>query len=59
MSVLPALLHHTAAVTAGVGLLYGGVLAVVALTSVLAHTPERRRDARATLTILIRGRRSR
>ncbi|MFJ7421506.1 hypothetical protein ACIQXD_23245 [Streptomyces uncialis] len=58
MSVLPELLQNTAALTAVAGLSYGGVLAVVALTSVLARSPERRRDARSTLTILIRGRRS-
>ncbi|MFE2291924.1 hypothetical protein [Streptomyces sp. NPDC059452] len=58
MSMLPELLRDTATLTAAAGLLYGGVLAVVALTSVLARTPERRRDARSTLTILVRRRRS-
>ncbi|GAA2258889.1 hypothetical protein GCM10010232_56710 [Streptomyces amakusaensis] len=62
MPPLPELLHDTAAVTAAVtatgGLLYGGVLSAVALISVLAPTPERRRDARSTLTILLRRRRS-
>ncbi|MFJ4774126.1 hypothetical protein ACIP88_34310 [Streptomyces uncialis] len=58
MSVLPELLQNTATLTAVAGLSYGGVLAVVALTSVLARTPERRRDARSTLTILIKRRRS-
>ncbi|MER7413092.1 hypothetical protein [Streptomyces cacaoi] len=38
------------------GLLYAGVLFVVALVSVLASTPQRRKDARATLTILVRRR---
>ncbi|MEU1622382.1 hypothetical protein ABZ479_34455 [Streptomyces sp. NPDC005722] len=55
---VPVLLHHAATLTAGAGLLYGGILAVVALTSVLARTPERRRDARSTLVILVRRRRS-
>ncbi|MFJ5103814.1 hypothetical protein [Streptomyces sp. NPDC088554] len=58
MTVLPELLHAAASLTATVGLLYGGVVAVVALTSVLARTPELRRDARSTLTILIKKRRS-
>ncbi|MDT0266725.1 hypothetical protein RM844_10510 [Streptomyces sp. DSM 44915] len=58
MSQLPQLLDNVAALTAAAGLLYGGTLAVVALTSVLAPTAERRRDARSTLTILIRRRRS-
>ncbi|MFE7559965.1 hypothetical protein [Kitasatospora sp. NPDC057500] len=60
--MLPALSHGatTAAVLAsGTGLLYGTVLAFVAVASVLARTPERRRDARSTLTTLIRWRRSR
>ncbi|WP_052850925.1 hypothetical protein [Streptomyces avicenniae] len=49
----------TAAVlVAGTGLLYAIVLGVVALTSVLARTPARRRDARSTLTILVGRRRS-
>jgi len=56
--VLPGLLHDTATLTATASLLYGGILAIVALTSVLARTPERRRDARSTLTILLRKRRS-
>ncbi|MFJ1756204.1 hypothetical protein [Kitasatospora sp. NPDC088134] len=38
----------------GAGLVRGLVVAVVALTSVVARTPARRRDARATLTILLR-----
>lgn len=57
--MIPALLHNTTALAAGAGLLYAGVLTITALTSVLARTPERRRDARSTLTILVRGRRGR
>ncbi|MET8555890.1 hypothetical protein ABZV64_13110 [Streptomyces sp. NPDC004959] len=49
--------HQAATLTTTIGLLYGGILAVVALTSVLAPTPERRRDARSTLTILLMRRR--
>ncbi|MEW1858858.1 hypothetical protein AB0399_00460 [Streptomyces sp. NPDC088194] len=58
MSALPGLFHDATALTAIASLLYGGILAVVALASVLARTPERRRDARSTLTILVRKRRS-
>ncbi|MFG2905239.1 hypothetical protein ACGF13_09275 [Kitasatospora sp. NPDC048286] len=62
MSVLSMLTQDatTAAVlAAAAGLLYGVVLAIVALTSVLARTQDRRRDARSTLTILARHRKSR
>ncbi|RDG36633.1 hypothetical protein [Streptomyces corynorhini] len=58
MTVLPQLLNDVASLTVTAGLLYGGVVAVVALTSVLAPSPERRRDARSTLNILVRKRRS-
>ncbi len=57
MSVLPGLFHDTATLTTTFGLFYGGTLALVTLTSVLARTPERRRDARSTLSILMRRRR--
>lgn len=57
MSALYGLFHETAALTATAGFLYGGILTVVALTSVLARTPERRRDARSTLSILMKMRR--
>ncbi|MFE3738890.1 hypothetical protein [Streptomyces sp. NPDC059134] len=39
-----------------IALLYAGGLFVVALVSVFAPTPARRKDARTTLTILIRRR---
>ncbi|MFD5557450.1 MULTISPECIES: hypothetical protein [unclassified Streptomyces] len=55
MPVLPALLDAATLAAAG-ATTYTAVLATVALTSVLARTPERRRDARATLTILLRRR---
>lgn len=57
MSALHGLFHDTAALTATASFLYGGILAAVALTSVLARTPERRRDARSTLAILMKMRR--
>ncbi|MFC4516324.1 MULTISPECIES: hypothetical protein [Streptomyces] len=56
MSEFSQLLHYAAALSGCASLLYVGVLFVVALVSVLAPTPERRKDARTTLTILTRRR---
>ncbi|MFJ4006359.1 hypothetical protein ACIPWL_23315 [Streptomyces sp. NPDC090023] len=56
MSHIPQLLTWTATLSGAAGLLYSGVLIVVALISVLAPTPDRRKDARTTLTILLRRR---
>ncbi|MEE4491028.1 hypothetical protein [Streptomyces sp. BE230] len=53
---LPQLLTYAAALSGSAGLLYAGVLFLVALISVLAPTPERRKDARTTLSILVRRR---
>ncbi|GLV87875.1 hypothetical protein Slala03_75640 [Streptomyces lavendulae subsp. lavendulae] len=53
MSSLPALLDAAAIAAVG-GLTYTGAVVVVAATSVLSRDPERRRDARATLTIMLR-----
>ncbi|MFF2534737.1 hypothetical protein [Streptomyces cyaneofuscatus] len=55
MPVTPDLLDVATLAAAGTTV-YTTVLATVALTSVLAPTPGRRRDARATLTILMRRR---
>ncbi|MFE6769910.1 hypothetical protein ACFVFD_13160 [Streptomyces fimicarius] len=55
MPVLPALFDAATLAAAG-AMTYTAVLAVVALTSVLAPTADRRRDARATLTILLKRR---
>ncbi|MDF3302528.1 hypothetical protein [Streptomyces tropicalis] len=45
----------TALLPAGIGAaLYAGTVAVVALTAALARAPERRRDARETLKVLLR-----
>ncbi|MFI6644936.1 hypothetical protein [Streptomyces sp. NPDC050504] len=56
MLVLSTLAQDAAVLTAAGAVTYTGLLAAVALTSVLARTPDRRRDARATLTILMRRR---
>ncbi|MEV0266355.1 hypothetical protein AB0I49_34110 [Streptomyces sp. NPDC050617] len=56
MPQLPHLLYYTAALSGCAGLLYTGVLFIVALVSVLASAPERRKDARTTLSILVRRR---
>ncbi|MFJ7278964.1 hypothetical protein [Kitasatospora sp. NPDC098663] len=53
---LPQLFACAAALSGSAGLLYTGVLFVVALVSVLAPTAERRKDARTTLGILVRRR---
>jgi hypothetical protein len=54
MSALPTLVHD-AALAAGIGaLLYSATVTTAALTALLAPTPQRRRDARAVLTILVR-----
>ncbi|MEV6685102.1 hypothetical protein AB0N28_07145 [Streptomyces sp. NPDC051130] len=59
MFVLQSVLHDAAALTAVTGLAYTGAVVTVAASSVLSRTPERRRDARATLSILLRRRGSR
>jgi len=44
-------------VPAGIGAaVYAGTVATIALTAALARTPERRRDARETLKVLLRRR---
>ncbi|MEU7184556.1 hypothetical protein [Streptomyces sp. NPDC045369] len=56
MSEVSQVAYCAAALSGGTGLLYAGVLLFVALVSVLARTPERRKDARTTLSILMRRR---
>ncbi|MFC9295737.1 hypothetical protein ACFTWH_10535 [Streptomyces sp. NPDC057011] len=56
MSVLPSVIHDAATLTAATGLAYTAAMVTVAAASVLSRSPERRRDARATLTILMRRR---
>ncbi len=53
---IPQLLFYAAALSGCAGLLYTGVLLIVALASVFAPTPERRKDARTTLSIFVRRR---
>ena len=52
MDNLTGLLPAATAFGAG-GVLYGGTIAVLAAVSVFARTPTRRRDARATLALLL------
>lgn len=59
MQELVQFLHAGAATAGGVGLLYSGTVTVVALTAVLAPTPERRRAARQVLRVLLRRDRNR
>ncbi|WP_399086622.1 hypothetical protein ACGH2B_08715 [Streptomyces sp. BBFR2] len=53
MSVLSTLLHDATTLAAAGTATYTAALAAVALTSVLAPAPDRRRDARATLRIMV------
>ncbi|MEW1888741.1 hypothetical protein [Streptomyces sp. IBSBF 3010] len=54
MSGLPPVLESVLQGAAATGLAYVGAVVTVAASSVLFRSPERRRDARATLTILLR-----
>ncbi|MFF0967928.1 hypothetical protein ACWDQO_00105 [Streptomyces sp. NPDC003703] len=56
MSQLPELLPCTLLLSGTAGLLYVVALLTVALVSVLASAQDRRRDARTTLSILVRRR---
>ncbi|MER5501646.1 MULTISPECIES: hypothetical protein [unclassified Streptomyces] len=56
MLTLSTLLQDATSLAAVSATAYTGLLAAVALASVMAPTPEHRRDARATLTILMRRR---
>ncbi|SDN74787.1 hypothetical protein [Streptomyces wuyuanensis] len=56
MSTLPTLLTETAVLAALTGALYTASVASVAAVSVVSRSPERRRDARETLKILLRRR---
>jgi predicted MFS family arabinose efflux permease len=54
MSALPTLLTDVTVLAAATGLSYSVTLLGVALVSVVSRAPARRRDARATLMILVR-----
>ncbi|WP_331725919.1 hypothetical protein [Streptomyces sp. NBC_01012] len=58
MSVLPtvlqSVLQEAATLSAAIGLAYTAAVVTVAASSVLFRTSQRRRDARATLAILMR-----
>ncbi|PRY01894.1 hypothetical protein [Allonocardiopsis opalescens] len=54
MSTLLTLLTDATVLAAATGLAYALTLVGVALVSVVARTSTRRRDARATLAILVR-----
>ncbi|AXG78658.1 hypothetical protein [Streptomyces paludis] len=56
MSLLPAVLNDIAALTAVTGMTYAVTLLAVATASIASRSPARRRDARATLAILMRRR---
>lgn len=54
LTVLESVVQEAATLSAATGLAYTGAVATVAAASVLFRNPQRRRDARATLTILVR-----
>ncbi|WP_405716324.1 hypothetical protein OG605_40055 (plasmid) [Streptomyces xanthophaeus] len=54
LTVLETVLQEAATLSAATGLAYTGAVVAVAASSVLFRSPQRRRDARATLTILMR-----
>ncbi|GGV13898.1 hypothetical protein [Streptomyces spectabilis] len=56
MLLLPDLLTASAALGVATGATYATTLLTVVLVSVVSRNPTRRRDARATLTILVRRR---
>ncbi|MFE7429784.1 hypothetical protein [Streptomyces sp. NPDC057545] len=56
MFQIPRMLFSTTLLSSCAVLLYMGALFFVVLVSVLAPSPERRKDARATLGILVRRR---
>ncbi|MBC2874308.1 MULTISPECIES: hypothetical protein [Streptomyces] len=56
MSLLPPALNSAALLAAATGLTGAVTLLAVVVASVAARSPQRRRDARATLRILVRRR---
>ncbi|MDF9816785.1 hypothetical protein [Streptomyces sp. SPB162] len=54
LTVLETVSQDAAALSAATGLAYTVTVVTVAASSVLFRSPQRRRDARATLTILMR-----
>ncbi|GHI90439.1 hypothetical protein ACWGF3_17745 [Streptomyces xanthophaeus] len=59
MSALPQLLDGTLLPAGAAAAVYIGTIAAVALTAALARDPQRRRDARETLKVLLRRTNSR
>ena len=53
MSIIAELAHGGAAATAVAGALYTATVTAAALTALIAPTPQRRRDARTVLNILL------
>lgn len=54
MTILTHLLHSANGGISAAATLYAATVAVTALTSIAAPTAERRRDARATLKLILR-----
>ncbi|MGW1464357.1 hypothetical protein ACWCWD_17050 [Streptomyces sp. NPDC001493] len=53
-NVLESVFQEAATLSAATGLAYAGAVVTVAASSVLFRDPQRRRDARTTLAILMR-----
>lgn len=56
MTTLNHLIHSAAGGASITGMLYAGTVSITALTAIAAPTAERRRDARATLKLMLRAR---
>jgi hypothetical protein len=57
MTMLIHLIQSTAEGASAAGVLYAGTISIIAMTAIAAPTPERRRDARAVLKLVLRSRR--
>ncbi len=57
MNILTYLIHCATDGAGIAGVLYAGSVSVIMMTAVAAPTPERRRDARAVLKLILPSRR--
>lgn len=57
MIILTYLIHCATEGASIAGVLYAGTVSIIVVTAVAAPTPERRRDARAVLKLILRSRR--
>jgi hypothetical protein len=57
MTTLTYLIHSATKGASIAGALYAGTVSIIVMTAIAAPTPERRRDARAVLKLILRSRR--